>query len=128
MDFNWVEYLCLAEELLAKPLTGGRIFEAKLRTAISRAYYSAFGTASEFLQEKNGLTVPRKNPHLFVSNQFCASNEKKKKKLGSNLDRLKDLRVKADYYKNWPVDLEKQGTIALTYAHKIISSLRSLNL
>ena len=43
MPFDWTEYARLAEEL------GTRPDEASLRTAISRAYYSVYHQARDYL-------------------------------------------------------------------------------
>ena len=43
MPFDWTEYARLAEEL------GTRADEASLRTAISRAYYSVYHQARDYL-------------------------------------------------------------------------------
>ena len=46
MAFDWTEYLTLAQELVQ------REEEACLRSAISRAYYAAFGKARERLEQE----------------------------------------------------------------------------
>jgi len=78
-------------------------------------------------KDKEGEIIPSINSHLFVSNEFCLSSDIKKREVGINLDRLKDLRVKADYYKSWSVAIEAQGTTALKFADKIISNISSLS-
>ena len=45
MKFDWEEYFNLAKEL------AGTTEEAKLRSAVSRAYYSAFCLARNYLRD-----------------------------------------------------------------------------
>lgn len=45
MNFDWEEYFNLAKEL------AGTTEEAKLRSAVSRAYYSAFCLARNYLRD-----------------------------------------------------------------------------
>lgn len=124
MDFNWIEYLYLAQELLGELPADTVTDESKQRAAISRAYYAAFKTAYNFLYNNCGLTPTDYNKvHLWTSNELC--NIPAKRKLGRDLDRLKDLRKKADYDTEWPVNLKSQGTVALIYAKRIISALSS---
>lgn len=53
MSFNWAQYLNVAGELAAIPF-GPSNAEAKRRSAISRAYYAAFGTARTHLRDVDG--------------------------------------------------------------------------
>lgn len=51
-EFKWEHYLDLADELAASQAAG----EARLRSAISRAYYAAFHVAMRFLQDNRQYT------------------------------------------------------------------------
>ena len=53
MTFDWAEYLNVAGELAAIPFRPS-IAEAKQRSAISRAYYAAFGKARVHLRDIDG--------------------------------------------------------------------------
>jgi len=50
MSFDWNEYYQLSREL-AGLATGIATEEAKMRSAISRAYYAAFCKARDYLQQ-----------------------------------------------------------------------------
>lgn len=80
MSFGWEAYLELAEQLATGPVAppappGGQApppaappapSEAALRTAVSRAYYSAYHGAREYV-ERNGLAaVGRQDSHTSV--------------------------------------------------------------
>ncbi|HAZ46829.1 MAG TPA: hypothetical protein DDW76_30770 [Cyanobacteria bacterium UBA11369] len=120
MTFNWSEYLNLAQEL-AQQTTD----EAKLRSAISRAYYAAFIKSRNFLQEREGLTIPTENTHKYVINQFKNSSDPVRIKIGRRLLRLRGFRNQADYDNTFPLLVEKTQE-SLTLARRIISSLDNL--
>src|SRR4028119_1498828 len=95
MRFDWSEYLNLAQELAAtnSDCSGNR--EAKLRSAISRAYYSTFCLARNYLRDiEKDPRLFRKNrdinEHQYVAEKFInqRSNNKNMVKIGENLSRL----------------------------------------
>ena len=97
MSFDWSEYLDLAQEL-AGQATSPSSQEAKLRSAISRAYYAAFCTARNHLRDREKHSIPRGGQaHPYVRDQFKQSPDKVRKKVGENLNRLRIQRNKADY-------------------------------
>jgi uncharacterized protein (UPF0332 family) len=96
MPFRWSDYLALAQDLIR------RSDEAALRSAISRAYYAVFGTAEETLAMK-GIRLKRTrrrkklNSHEAVWHTYRSDSRKNWQKIGTDGDRLKRDRVKADY-------------------------------
>ena len=98
MNFNWKEYINLAEELVEFS------DEAKLRTAISRAYYGAFCLA----RNKKGLKSykPQKgeNIHWKVINEYKRSPDYNEKFVGNTLDKLRKNRNDADYDEDRTID------------------------
>jgi uncharacterized protein (UPF0332 family) len=88
----------LGQELASKSPTKPVSTEAKLRSAISRAYYAVFLKARSFIDEHTTLRVP-KDPtgHEFVRNIFRGSEDGKWKKIAYALDKLIEKRTKADY-------------------------------
>ena len=56
MNFDWSEYLNLAQELAGRP-TSLSNEEARLRSAISRAYYAAFCKARNHLRDNENLLI-----------------------------------------------------------------------
>src|SRR4028119_2002178 len=103
MKFDWSEYFYLARELAETSE------EAKLRSAVSRAYYSAFCLARNYLRDiEQDPTLSRNktydiNVHKHVADEFIhhKSNHKSKSKtmreIGNDLKRLRNMRNKADY-------------------------------
>lgn len=124
MTFNWSEYLNLARELAGKATTPSSQ-QAKLRSAISRAYYAAFIQARNFLRDHDNLTIPRKNTHQYVINQFRNSPDIMRANLGRNLQRLRSYRNQADY-KDIVIGLASKSQEALSLSRRIISELGSL--
>ena len=88
--FDWNTYLQLAEEL------SERGQEEYKRTAISRAYYSAFHSARNLLEQKNFFYKSRKNVHFAVWNSY-ENLGREYRKISIKGDRLKLKRTKADY-------------------------------
>ena len=133
MRFDWSEYLNLAQELAATNSDSSGNREAKLRSAISRAYYSTFCLARNYLRdiEKDQTLLDKNrdiNKHQYVANAFINHRNNKKKnmvKIGENLSRLRELRNKADY-EDTMVNLPSVATTALMLAQNIISALSKL--
>lgn len=91
--FDWTEYLNLAGEL-SKDTTFQSARDARLRSAISRAYYAAF--------HKARITVlpPRVaawGSHQQIIDMLQESEDPARRQLGVDLARLKGNRRKADY-------------------------------
>jgi len=125
MSFDWSEYLNLAKELVGQASTPANQ-EAKLRAAISRAYYAAFLNAQNYLRDKEGHSIPTTgDAHGYVSQQFELSVDPVRRTLGENLVRLRIYRRQADY-----VDifwgLSGIALIALRLSEEVISTLSRL--
>lgn len=97
MNFDWSQYLNLAQELAGQATTS-TIQEAKLRSATSRAYYAAFCRARNHLRDKERhLIPPGGQAHRYVQEQFKRSPDKLRNQIGHHLNRLRIDRNKADY-------------------------------
>jgi hypothetical protein len=89
MAFNWNDFLSLAEQLALDN------DEASQRTAISRAYYAVFNVACERAIQNCGQPVGPK--HVWCWQQYSRNPNRQCKRIGIDGDRLKKLRVRADY-------------------------------
>jgi|SRR6476661_3847651 len=126
MKFDWKEYFKLAKELAETSE------EAKLRSAVSRAYYSAFCLARNYLRDiKHDPTLSRNktdiNVHKHVADEFIHHKPKSQImiEIGNDLNRLRPRRNKADYEE--PISYSpKEAITALMLAENIISALRKL--
>jgi len=95
MSFDWNEYFTLAQELSQAKGGTRAAHEARLRSAVSRSYYSVFCSARNYLTRKN-VRPPKQEIHMFVKDQYLNSTDTAKRQIGSNLDRLRIYRNKAD--------------------------------
>jgi uncharacterized protein (UPF0332 family) len=110
MEFNWQSFLDLAKKLkVLGDTSSGEMKEAAWRTAVSRAYYSVYNIAVEYLR-RNGIDIPKEeSPHRFVRLQYESSDNPIKQCIGENLGTLIWERVNADYksrarFNNWKVE------------------------
>lgn len=95
--FGWTSYLTLAREL-ANAEAGEPTFEARLRSAISRAYYAAFCEARNHLRDVQGIPVSvGPQAHRQVRVIYEQSPDVVRGRIGHNLERLRVLRNHADY-------------------------------
>jgi len=126
MRFDWTKYLTLAQDQV-KLSKGHTNKEALLRCAISRAYYSAFCNARNYLRDfekAKGLGHSSK-VHQLVIDQFEDSANTAKKDMGAILRRLREFRNHADYQDRFR-NLDKTAVLSLSYAEEIIECLNKL--
>jgi uncharacterized protein (UPF0332 family) len=131
MTFDWRQYLILAENLC----TNFHDFpnqEACFRVAISRAYYAAFCTARNYAKNYDRLSLQRTGEdHRLVKDHYSFANDsntqqkRKREQIGINLDRLRNLRNKADYDDIFS-RLENEAKYAITISTQVIKLLEDL--
>lgn len=120
MAFDWTAYLGLAQTL-AIPMQPPD--EARLRAAISRAYYAAFHVAHAYRERKNGPLPRSDNPHQAAISFLI--QQPVTQKLGETLNRLRRNRNHADYDDVIISDLTKMTQVAIKSAQSIIAGLAS---
>jgi uncharacterized protein (UPF0332 family) len=105
MSFDWNEYLNLAKELANEPCAPSTL-SSKLRTSISRAYYSAFHSAWEYLGMIKALPKEDVGKHNYVLRWFNESERGKKypkvQTIGSWYESILTQRINADYTPEFP--------------------------
>jgi uncharacterized protein (UPF0332 family) len=94
MSFDWNLYLALAKQLGIATAD-----ESSKRSAVSRAYYSAFHAASLSLKNHSVPINPSdaRTPHLRIWSVYTASKQRECRRIGNSGLRLKSARVEADY-------------------------------
>lgn len=99
MFFGWSDFLILAENLANGP--DPAVGEASLRTAISRAYYAAFGESREYAVAQLGF-VPTRKPedHKRLRDVFEKAGMYD---VAQSLNRLRGWRNDCDYDSTIPV-------------------------
>jgi hypothetical protein len=90
MPFNWNDFFTLAEKLAAEA------DDAAKRTAVSRAYYSAFHDAME-RAERNCGPKQGATSHDWCWNRYIYSGDNNCNGIGVAGNRLKAMRVHVDY-------------------------------
>lgn len=126
MSFDWADYLTLAEALSRDPGIPGPE-EASLRTAISRAYYAAYRSALNTAVARREINpTGQASDHSLVINHFRYANDQRRKKIGTDLSRLRNNRNKADYdnvLSGRPADMAR---FSVVLARNILNALRSI--
>jgi len=114
MAFTWPDVLRLAQGL------AGNGDEASLRSAMSRAYYSAFNHARQWLTAQ-GVHVPTTGrAHQVVWNELENHGHAVPATIGRT---LRTTRNRADYDDVLPFDPVGQAQLAIAQAQQIIAAL-----
>lgn len=121
MPFDWSAYRTVAETL------SQHSDEASQRSAISRAYYCAYHQALAHLAEHHHFQVSEDKPaHDQVWREFSRKGLSYRE-VWIKGDRLKKLRVDADYRADAAISAETTAT-SLKLAERIIECLQQLHL
>ena len=119
MAFDWAEFLVLAQELAQ------RREEAALRSAISRAYYAAFGKAKAFLESEGVSFAADAGDHAQVWETFRGSSNDVRYYIGEDGFGLRNSRNRADYDAEVS-DIQARAQRAIRKADGIFRSLERL--
>ena len=124
MSFNWSDYNELAIELDNNSST---LNEAKLRSAISRAYYSVFKQAYNLLRDvdHDRLITKSKITHHDVRNEFENHRDLDRRSIAIYLGNLHNNRKKADYEDVFS-GLQSTTTVSLGMARSAIEKINSI--
>jgi uncharacterized protein (UPF0332 family) len=122
MSFSWVKYLSVAEAL-SDHMDVDR--EACLRSAVSRAYYAAFGSARSHARERRLHTRQSAAEHGEVSVFFAQKYGDAGGEIAKLLSRLRTNRNIADY-DDICEEAEGLSTESIAYAHRVLNLLVTL--
>jgi hypothetical protein len=127
MGFDWAEYLSLAENLCALPVSGSPIGrEAQRRAAVSRAYYAAFILARNHLRDVDHIHFsPQVNAHQFVAARYFNHPDPVRQAIGWRLRRLRRARNECDYDDVAP-NLSNLIPVALVWSAQVVADLGRL--
>lgn len=128
MTFNWHDYFDLANELAHKPTHLSSSEEARLRSAISRAYYSSFILARNFLIDIERRKIKKDaTAHAVVAEVFLndPNYDPRRLRIGIDLPVMKDIRNRADYDNNFS-NLQYETIKVLRWAKGIMEALADL--
>jgi len=125
MSFDWSDYLTLADALSRQPTSPGPE-EASLRSAISRAYYAAFGAARNFVRDRGEILLTREaSDHEIVINHYRRSTDRNRREIGKTLRYMRDKRNDADY-EDTISKPDAEANVAVLEAARIIKLLKKL--
>ncbi|MDP9359964.1 MAG: hypothetical protein M3P29_00790 [Acidobacteriota bacterium] len=123
MSFDWGAFLAVAEALANADIGVDR--EACLRSAVSRAYYAAFGSARHRARERRLQTRQSAAEHGEISIFFARQYGDAGIEIAKQLSRLRANRNIADYDDHCE-DAEKLSAESLTYARQVLDLLATL--
>jgi uncharacterized protein (UPF0332 family) len=120
--FDWADYLVLAQELALHTSE-----EACLRSAVSRAYYSVFCTARDWLRHNvTGIVIPETGEaHKAVWDAFKNWPVADWQEIGQEGSRLRAQRGQVDYDGNLPL-LRNFVPVAMERARLLRANLAAL--
>ena len=136
MKFDWSNYLEVAETLYNEVIStsiqvnSASINEAKIRSCISRAYYSAFCLTRNYLRDFEGysnLKTLKFSVHNYVIEELGNSKKRDFNKLRIILERLREYRVEVDYQDMVSFNLISKAKIAIVDAKKVVQLLQKFS-
>ncbi len=98
-----------------------------MRSAISRAYYAVFDAASAFIRAKALVPPTERLTHDKVWKLLASDPDPDRSDVGRRGNRLKQVRVNADYRSPFPdTDLADRATAAVKEAEQLIDAISRL--
>ena len=126
MSFDWPDYLTLAQALSGNE-RATPTEEARLRAALSRAYYAVYGPAKLVAKARDEYVPQRfETWHQSLIRHFKASSDRTRKSIGANLERMQKNRERADYERNFNGDLAFEASLMLKMGAAVLEMLDSL--
>lgn len=126
MSFDWPDYLTLAQALSGDE-EAAPTEEARLRSALSRAYYAVYGTARAVARVQDGYVPQRsETSHQGLIRHFRESPDRVRKSIAANLERMQKNRERADYERRWNGDLKGDVALMLKLGAAVLETLKRL--
>jgi len=123
MNFDWGKFLSVAEALSSTDVGADR--EACLRSAVSRSYYAAFGSARSHAREGRLKTRQSAAEHGEVSLVFAQKYGDAGGEIAKILSRLRTNRNIADYDEECE-NVESLSTESMAYTRRVLDLLATL--
>ncbi|WP_041660016.1 hypothetical protein [Acaryochloris marina] len=122
--FDWKDYNNLAENIFVGCKKEDPLYEAKLRCVISRAYYAAFCSTKDFLEDRNGRSLG--TSHVSVINEARKLECPEGHFINCYLDKLRNIRRAVDYDLNFSGKIESEARFALQKSKEIIGKINNI--
>lgn len=125
MSFDWPDYLTLARAL-GGAADAAPSEEARLRSALSRAYYAAYGSARA-VARASGYTPQRfETSHQGLIRYYQGRPERLWKSIGMNLERMQKNRERADYELDFRGNLASEVSLMIALGATVLEKLHQL--
>ncbi len=121
MPFDWKQYLDLARELSQPTTSNAGVQEARLRSAVSRAYYAAFCHARNYSRDWLKFVPNHTADDHGRLRAFLKDGQRPG--IALKLDQLRPWRNDADYSDSMTSDLATMATYAVSEASKLLDLL-----
>ena len=123
MSYDWGEFLELSTNLKNNPNIPGPK-EAAIRSAVSRAYYSAYHKAMEYGETIGFQRNYNRTDHESIIAFFSSSSEMRLRYLSISLNRMRDDRLSADYDDSLGCDADRFLLKAFHEIDKFFNTLK----
>lgn len=125
MAFDWSEFLVFAKHIKDNSDTMPNA-EACFRTAVSRAYYSAFCMTRRHVENTDGAAFDGGDAHKKLREHLKKSGDTLKRKIANQLEGLHFNRKKADYDDTLREKPRNMAAKAVAAAEKIMAEVADL--
>ena len=121
MPFEWAQFLDIAKFLLNHGRQVSILQDAAFRSAMSRAYYAAFGHAKMFATDTmNFVPTGHEDDHIGLRDFF---KDHQKPEISRQLSQLRQWRNQSDYENPSYIINENQTSRAIQQAENLIQSM-----
>lgn len=126
MSFDWPEFLAVARALSGDD-SASMSEEARMRSALSRAYYAVYGTAKAVARARDGYEPKTtETSHQGLINHFKKGPGRTRLAVGANLERMLRNRIQADYKLRFDGNLSFEMRTMLGLAASVLEDLERL--
>jgi uncharacterized protein (UPF0332 family) len=126
MSFDWPEYLTIAQ-FLSGDNSVVASEEARMRSALNRAYYAVYGTARAVARARDGYKPQTaETSHQGLINHFKKGPDRTRMTVGTNLERMRRNRIQADYNLRFEGNLSFEVRTMLGLAASVLQDLEKL--
>ena len=123
MPFEWAQFLDIAKFLLEHGKQVSILQDAAYRSAMSRAYYSAFGHAKVFATDMlNFVPAGNEDDHILLRDFF---KDHQRPEVSRHLTQLRQWRNQSDYENPSYIINENQTRRAIQQAESLIQSMNT---
>jgi uncharacterized protein (UPF0332 family) len=123
MPFEWAQFLDIAKFLLDHGRQVSKLQDAAYRSAMSRAYYAAFGHAKVFATDTlNFIPTGTEDDHINLRDFF---KDHQKPEISRQLSQLRQWRNQSDYENPSYIISEDQTIRAIQQAERLINVMNT---